>query len=40
MYSYIDAKYTQFIGATGADVSAQRVFQNTPRNSRQYPSNL
>lgn len=33
MYSYIDAKYTQFIGATGADVSAQRVFQNTPRNS-------
>ena len=21
MYSYIDAKYTQFIGATGADVS-------------------
>ena len=28
---YLDARYTKFIGATGADVSAQRVIQNTPK---------
>ncbi|MEP9359134.1 TonB-dependent receptor [Sphingomonas sp. KR3-1] len=27
---YIDAKYKKFIGPTGVDVSAVRVFQNTP----------
>jgi iron complex outermembrane recepter protein len=27
---YIDAKYKVFIGPTGANVAAQRVFQNTP----------
>jgi len=27
---YIDAKYDEFIGPTGADVANQRVFQNTP----------
>jgi len=27
---YIDAKYKRFIGPTGVDVSAVRVFQNTP----------
>ncbi len=27
---YIDAKYRSFIGPTGVDVSAVRVFQNTP----------
>lgn len=27
---YIDAKYDEFIGPTGADVADQRVFQNTP----------
>ncbi|MDQ2879469.1 MAG: TonB-dependent receptor, partial [Pseudomonadota bacterium] len=28
---YIDAKYKTFIGPTGTDVAAVRVFQNTPR---------
>jgi len=28
---YLDARYTKFIGATGTDVSAQRVIQNTPK---------
>jgi iron complex outermembrane receptor protein len=32
MYSYIDAKYDEYIVA-GVNVAAQRVFQNTPRNS-------
>ncbi|MES2036762.1 MAG: TonB-dependent receptor [Pseudomonadota bacterium] len=32
MFSYIDAKYTQFIVA-GVDVASQKVFQNTPRQS-------
>ena len=32
MYSYIDAEYTRFIVA-GVDQSANRVFQNTPKNS-------
>ncbi len=32
MYSYIDAKYTKFIVA-GVDVSSQKVFQNTPKQS-------
>ena len=27
---YINAKYDEFIGPTGADVASQRVFQNTP----------
>ncbi len=27
---WIDAKYDEFIGPTGADVASQRVFQNTP----------
>ncbi len=28
---YIDAKYKEFIGPTGVDVSDQRTFQNTPK---------
>jgi iron complex outermembrane receptor protein len=32
MYSYIDAKYDEFIVA-GANLAASRVFQNTPKNS-------
>jgi iron complex outermembrane receptor protein len=32
MYSYIDAKYDEYI-VNGVNVAAQRVFQNTPRNS-------
>ncbi len=32
MYSYIDAKYTQFMVA-GVDVAKDRVFQNTPKQS-------
>ena len=32
MYSYIDAKYDEYIVA-GVNVASQRVFQNTPRNS-------
>jgi iron complex outermembrane receptor protein len=32
MYSYIDAKYDEYIVA-GVNVANQRVFQNTPRNS-------
>lgn len=32
MYSYIDAKYTEFI-FNNVDVSSQKVFQNTPRQS-------
>jgi iron complex outermembrane receptor protein len=32
MYSYIDAKYTEFMVA-GINQAANRVFQNTPRNS-------
>ncbi|MCC6072914.1 TonB-dependent receptor [Massilia sp. GCM10020059] len=32
MYSWIDAEYTRFIVA-GVDQSANRVFQNTPKNS-------
>jgi iron complex outermembrane receptor protein len=32
MYSYIDAKYTQFIVA-GVNQAANRVFQNTPENA-------
>jgi iron complex outermembrane receptor protein len=32
MYSYIDAKYDEYIVA-GVNVADQRVFQNTPRNS-------
>ncbi|RYE04252.1 MAG: TonB-dependent receptor [Sphingomonadales bacterium] len=28
---YMDAKYKRFIGPTGVDVSAVRVFQNTPK---------
>lgn len=32
MYSYIDAKYKEYIVA-GVNVAGQRVFQNTPRNS-------
>lgn len=32
MYSYIDAKYKEYIVA-GVNVASQRVFQNTPRNS-------
>ena len=32
MFSYIDAKYTQFIVA-GVDVASQKVFQNTPKQS-------
>jgi iron complex outermembrane recepter protein len=32
MYSYIDAKYKEYIVA-GMNVASQRVFQNTPRNS-------
>ena len=32
MYSFIDAEYTRFIVA-GVDQSANRVFQNTPKNS-------
>jgi len=27
---YVDAEYTEYIGATGEDVSDERVFQNTP----------
>ncbi|MCA3254222.1 MAG: TonB-dependent receptor, partial [Alphaproteobacteria bacterium] len=30
-FGYLDARYTRFIGATGTDVSAQRVIQNTPK---------
>lgn len=32
MYSYIDAKYDEYIVA-GVNVASQRVFQNTPKNS-------
>jgi iron complex outermembrane receptor protein len=32
MYSYIDAKYDEYI-VNGLNVASQRVFQNTPRNS-------
>ncbi|MDQ2820546.1 MAG: TonB-dependent receptor [Pseudomonadota bacterium] len=32
MYSYIDAKYNEYIVA-GVNVASQRVFQNTPKNS-------
>jgi iron complex outermembrane receptor protein len=32
MYSYIDAKYDEYI-VNGVNVAAQRVFQNTPKNS-------
>ena len=30
-FGYIDPQYKRYIGPTGADVSAQRVFQNTPK---------
>ena len=30
-YGYINAKYTQFIGAGGVDFASQRAFQNTPK---------
>ena len=35
MFSYIDAKYTQFIVA-GVDVASQKVFQNTPKQSANF----
>lgn len=31
MLGYIDAKYSQFIGAGGINVASQRAFQNTPK---------
>lgn len=31
MLGYIDAKYSQFIGAGGANLASQRAFQNTPK---------
>lgn len=31
MFSYIDAQYTQFIGANNADLTNLRFFQNTPK---------
>ncbi|MBR7801578.1 TonB-dependent receptor [Undibacterium fentianense] len=31
MLSYIDAKYTKYVGAGNIDVASQRVFQNTPK---------
>jgi iron complex outermembrane receptor protein len=31
MFSYIDAKYTQFIGPANVDISGLRFFQNTPK---------
>jgi iron complex outermembrane receptor protein len=31
MLGYIDAKYTQFIGAGGVNLASQRGFQNTPK---------
>lgn len=33
MYSYVDAKYKKWVDATGTDISASRVFQNTPKNT-------
>ena len=30
-YGYLDAKYTQYIGAGGIDLTSQRSFQNTPK---------
>lgn len=33
MVSYIDAKYTQFIGPANADLTNVRFFQNTPKKS-------
>lgn len=39
MFSYIDAKYTRYIGAGNADVTALRVFQNTPRQSANLRAN-
>lgn len=39
MYSYIDAKYTRYIGAGNLDVTAMRVFQNTPRQSASLRAN-
>jgi iron complex outermembrane receptor protein len=38
MYSYIDAKYKEFIVA-GVNVADQRYFQNTPRNSSNIRAN-
>jgi iron complex outermembrane receptor protein len=38
MYSYIDAKYTEFVVAT-VNQAANRVFQNTPRNSANIRAN-
>lgn len=39
MFSYIDAKYTRYIGAGNLDVTALRVFQNTPRQSSNLRAN-
>jgi iron complex outermembrane receptor protein len=38
MYSYIDAKYKEYIVAT-VNVASQRMFQNTPRNSSNLRAN-
>jgi iron complex outermembrane receptor protein len=38
MYSYIDARYTEFLVA-GVNQAANRVFQNTPRNSANIRAN-
>ena len=38
MYSYIDAEYKEFIVA-GVNQAANRVFQNTPRNSANLRAN-
>jgi iron complex outermembrane receptor protein len=39
MFSYIDAKYTKFIGAGNVNVTSQRVFQNTPKRSASLRAN-
>lgn len=39
MFSYIDAKYTKYIGAGNADVTALRVFQNTPKQTASIRAN-
>jgi iron complex outermembrane receptor protein len=38
MYSYIDAKYKEYVVA-GVNVASQRVFQNTPKNSANLRAN-
>ncbi len=39
MFSYIDAKYTKYIGAGNIDVANLRVFQNTPKQTASIRAN-